>query len=153
MTDDPAALDTAARRLRPWRVGLGVFGVVMLGFAAAVFIGEVPVSRYPGVAAWLIAALIVHDGVIACAVLAAGILLRRARWRPITTAIVGGAAVVGAIMALIVVPIVVKSAIGTANRTVLPLDYLGNLLWFELGVVVAAVVAVVVARSVSGRRR
>jgi len=145
--------ESDARRLRRWRLGLGVFGVAMLGLAAVVFVDEVPVVRYPGVAAWLIGALIVHDGIVAVAVVAIGLLLRRGRWSPVTTAIVGGAAVVGAIMALVVAPIVVKDAIGTANPTVLPLDYLGNLLWFELGVVVVAVVAVVVARRVSVRRR
>lgn len=145
--------DAAPRRLGRWRLGLGVFGVAMLGLAAVVFVGEVPVARYPGVAAWLVGALIVHDGIIAFAVAAVGLLLRRARWSPITTSIVGGSAVVGAIVALVVVPIVVKDSIGTANPTVLPLDYLANLLWFELGVVVVAVVATVVARRVSLRRR
>ncbi|WP_411558760.1 hypothetical protein [Plantibacter sp. MPB07] len=153
MTDETPPRDAASRKLRPWRVGLGVSGVAMLGFAAVVFLDEVRLDQYPGVAAWLIGALILHDGVIALAAVGLGMLLRLAGWRPITTAIVGGATVVGATMALIVIPAVVKDAIGTANPTVLPLDYLGNLLWFELGVVVVAVVMALVARAVSGRRR
>lgn len=147
-SDPPAS----GRRLRLWRGVLGGFGTVVLAIGVVVLVVEVPAVRYPGVAAWLLGALVAHDVVVAGAVFAVGLLLRRARWRPVTTAIVGGAAVVGAIVALVAVPAAVKAAIGTANPTVLPLDYVGNLLMFELGVAIVATVAVVCVRAVSSHR-
>ncbi|XUK62082.1 hypothetical protein ABMA10_08860 [Plantibacter sp. RU18] len=138
--------------LRRTRLLLGGLGIALVVLGAVLFIQQIPAIRYPGVAGWLLGALVVHDGIIAAAVLGVGLLLRLAPWSAATKAIVSGAAVVGGIMALIVLPAAWKDAIGTANPTVLPFDYLGNLVWFELGVVLVAVVAVIAARNVTARR-
>ncbi len=62
---------------------------------------------------------------------------------------------VGVIVTVIVLPEIVKKAIGTANPTILPLDYLGNLGLFYAGLAVATAVCVAVALAVNalGRRR
>lgn len=141
--------DLSFRRTR-WT--LGVLGIAVIVVGLALFFQEIPAVRYPGVAFWLAGALVLHDGLIAGVVVAVAIVLRKLGLRARTRAILAGAAVVGGIMAIVVLPAAWKAAIGTANPTVLPLDYLGNLVWFEIGVAVVTAVIVVVLRMVDRRR-
>ena len=58
--------------------------------------------------------------------------------------IVQGALVVGGLVTILVAPEIVKRWIGTANPSILPLDYLNNLLGFYAVLVVLATVGVCV---------
>jgi hypothetical protein len=135
-----------ADAMQIWRVVLIATGVVLLAAGALVFVQDVPPERYPAVAAWLIGALIVHDGVAAMAVVTVSVLARRADHRMpfVPFLIAQGALVVALIMSAVVVPQILKKASGTANPSVLPLDYALN-----LGVFVA-VLAAVTAATIAG---
>jgi hypothetical protein len=130
-----------------WRGVLIGGGALLLLIGVATFLTDVPATRYPAIAAWLAWAIVLHDGVGAMLVFAISVLLRRVEPRIpfVVIAIVQAAAVVGVIVTAIVLPEIVKKAIGTANPTILPLDYLGHLVWFYAALAAATAVSVVIA--------
>jgi hypothetical protein len=119
-----------------------------------VFLLDVKPATYPGVVAWLAGAIVLHDGVAALAVFGATVLVRRADGIPFAVrAIVQGAAAIAALVVVLVTPEIIKQAIGSANPSILPLDYLGNLLLFNAGLVFATVVAIAVTLVLRRRTR
>ncbi|MEO8261802.1 MAG: hypothetical protein ABI566_04465 [Pseudolysinimonas sp.] len=139
-----------------WRGALIVSGVLLLAIGGLTFLSEVKPATYLGVGAWLAGAIIVHDGIGAMAVFAATVVIRRFDRVPFAVlAIVQAAAVVTVIVTVVVLPEIVKQAIGSANPTILPLDYVGNLVLVYVGIAVATVVAIAVAlvRRPSSSRR
>ena len=129
-----------------WRIGLVILGVALLGLGGVVLLMDVSPARYLGIATWFVGALILHDGVAALVVFGVSIAMRRAGTRiPLPViAIVQGALVVAAIVTALVVPEILKKGIGTANPTILPLDYGLNLVLFYAGL------AIVTAATIGG---
>ena len=144
----------ASPAMRRWQTGLIVVGALLLALGGLVLVLDVGASKFVGIAAWFAGAIILHDGILAPIVFGVSLLLRRAGKRVpfVALLIVQGAVVVGAITALLVVPQQLKSAIGTANPTILPLDYGVNLVVFA-SVLVAVTVLVVVAYLRTRARR
>ena len=140
--------------VRRWRTGLVIFGIALLGLGGVVLLNDVSPTRYVGIAVWFVGALILHDGVAAFAIFGISIVMRRAGTRiplPII-AIVQGALVIGAIFTAIVVPEILKKNIGSANPTILPLDYGLHLVLFYAGLAVATAVAIALYLVVARRR-
>jgi hypothetical protein len=131
-------------RTRGIQFGLIAFGVALLGVGVLVLFQEVSPKRYIGILTWLVAAIILHDGILAPAVFGVSLLSRRLgdRVPAVVIAIVQGALVVGGIITLIVVPEILKKSIGTLSSSILPQNYLLNLVLFYgvLAVVTAAIV-------------
>lgn len=147
-------MNSRSEKLFAVRAALVVLGVGLLLVGAVVFLKDVNPATYPGVAVWLAGAIVLHDGIAAMAVFGVTVLVRRAISIPfVVRAIVQGAAVIGVLLAVLVAPEIVKQAIGTANPSILPLDYVGNLLLVEAGLVAATVVAILVALNVRASRR
>jgi hypothetical protein len=138
------------------RIALIVVGVLVIGLGGIVLLNDVNPARYLGIAVWFAGALVIHDGLVAPVVLGVHLLLRRAGRRiPMAVILVlQGALVLAALMTALVVPEILKQGIGSANPTILPLDYAGNLLRFYAGLalVTAAGIAVVLLRSRAARR-
>lgn len=111
--------------LTRWRIGVGAFGVLVLGYGVFVMVDTVSATRILGLASWLILALILHDGIIAMITFGVALGLRRAGRRlPVAVlAIIQGALVVGSVFAIVVLPAAYKKFLGTRNSTVLPLNY------------------------------
>ncbi|MGL4339036.1 MAG: hypothetical protein ACRCSP_01235 [Rhodoglobus sp.] len=130
--------------IRRWQIGLVTLGVLLLVVAALILVNDVNPRNYPGIALWLVGALVVHDAVVAAAVFGVSVMMRRVGRRipAAVIAIVQGSLVVAAIMFALVVPEIVKKQIGTANPTILPLDYALNLALFSAALVVATGAAV-----------
>lgn len=143
---------TAVRR---WQIGLVVFGVALLGVGGLVLLNDVKPERYLGIAAWFIGALIVHDGIAAMAVFGVSVIMRKAGRRiPLPViAIIQGALVVGAIVTAIVIPEILKKAIGSANASILPLDYALNLGLFYAGLAVVTAAAIAVYAALARRQK
>ena len=134
-------------------IGLGIL-LAMVG--GLVLLNDIPPRQYPAIIAWLVIALLVHDLLIAGLVFAVAVAGRRVAGAAIPAApivIVQCALAVGAIVALIVVPEIVKDAAGTANPSILPLDYAANLAIFLAALTVATVAAVVLHGRLDRRRR
>jgi hypothetical protein len=141
--------------MRGTRVALVAIGVAGLVAGAALLVTTVRPSGIGGLAVWLVAALVLHDGVLAPAAFAANRLLRGAGARipPAVLAVLQGAVVVGVVLTLMVLPEIRAKQLGPRNPTVLPFDYglrLG-LLWVVLAVLAGAVCTVLL-RSQRTRR-
>lgn len=135
---------TPSAVVRRWQIALIGLGVVGLLIALGQLIELVAPTRWVAIAAWLLGALVIHDGVLAIVVLGASVLVRRVK-APIPFAvivIVQGAVVVTAIVTMLVLPAIVKQAVGSANPSVLPLDYVANLAIFTVGVAVVTALVV-----------
>ena len=132
------------------------FGILLVLVGGIVLINDIAPRQYPAIAIWLVAALIVHDGIIAGLVVAVTFAGRRAADRiPVAAiVIVQCAMAVGAIVALIVVPQIVKDASGTsANPSILPLNYGLNLALFLGALAVLTIIAVVLQLRLARRVR
>jgi branched-subunit amino acid transport protein len=145
---------TPSRGMTVTRVVLIAGGLGFLGLGGLVLLLDVNPARYLGIALWFAGAIVVHDALIAPGVFVAGVVLRRlGRKLPgVVLAIIQGAIVVLAIVTAIVVPEILKKEIGSANPTILPLDYLPNLLALYLAVALATLAAIVVYVVVAARR-
>jgi hypothetical protein len=141
-----AAQPSASPGQRVWQAILIAAGVLLTALGVLVLFLDVGVSEFFGLATWFAGAIILHDGILAPIVFGISLLLRRAGKRiPLgALLIVQGAVVVGAMTALLVVPQQLKQAMGTANATILPLNYGVNLVVFSVVLVVVTVLAVVV---------
>ena len=136
----------ASPAMRRWQIGLIAVGVLLLALGGLVLVLDVGPSEFVGIAIWFAGAIILHDGILAPIVFGVSLMLRRAGKRiPLgALLIVQGAVVVGAMTALLVVPEQLKQAIGTANPTILPLNYGVNLVVFGVVLIAVTVLAVVV---------
>ena len=141
--------------LRAWRIGLIALGFAFFAVGGITLLNDVNPARYLGIAIWLLGALVIHDGIISFVVFGANIVTRKTGGRlriPLPALlIVQGALVVAGIMTLIVVPAMLKKSIGTANPTLLPLDYGLHLVVFYA--VLAGVTALALAVYGVVRRR
>jgi hypothetical protein len=141
--------------MRTARIALVAVGVGGLVAGAALLVTTVRPSGIAGLGVWLLAALVLHDGILAPAAFAGNRLLRGAGARipPAVLAVLQGAVVIGVVLTLIVLPEVRAKQLGPRNPTVLPFDYalrLG-LLWIVLAVLTTVVCAVLL-RSQRTRR-
>jgi hypothetical protein len=143
---------TAVRR---WQIGLIVVGVALLAVGGVVLLMDVKPERYLGIIAWFIGALIVHDGIAAMVVFGVSVIMRRFQRRiPLAViAIVQGALVVAAIMTALVVPEILKQQLGSANPTILPLNYGLNLLLFYAGLAVVTAISIAAYLVIARARR
>ena len=132
------------------RIALILIGVLGLLLGALVLVTKQDPMQIVGVGAWVVGAIVLHDVILSPLVVLAGVLVRRAGHRlPYgLLAIVQGGVIVGAILSLLVVPEIYAKTLGTANPTVLPLDYGLNLAltWAGVAVLTAAACALFLAR-------
>jgi hypothetical protein len=123
------------------RLALGLGGLAMAGVGAWVLLVDAA-SRTPGqVAAWLAGAVVVHDLLLAPAVLLLGLAVRRLRR---VRRALRGALLVGGCVTLVALPPLLRPG-EPRNETVLPLDYGRNLALLLVAVAVGT--GVVAARS------
>jgi hypothetical protein len=131
--------------IRRWRIGLILVGLGLMGIGGIVALTWLHSTQYPRVILWLIAALIVHDGIIAPAVFVVTLISRRLGEKvpAVVIALIQGALVIGGIVTLLFLPEVVKKAIGTNSSSILPQNYGLHLIVFYgvLAVLTAAAIA------------
>ncbi|MGW1998004.1 hypothetical protein [Embleya sp. NPDC001921] len=135
------------------RLVLGAAGVAGIGWGVAGAWDDPFLTERAGLAKWLIAGVLLHDGVFAVVVFTVGALVMRfgrvpAAW--VRRTVLGGLAV-GAVGTLIALPALLRP-LPTQNPSVLPLNYGRGLAIVWAGVVVGTV-AVVAFRRVRGRGR
>jgi hypothetical protein len=140
-TSAPVHTSTAVRR---WRIGLLILGLALLGLGGVVLLQEVNPKRYLGIVIWMVGALILHDGIIAPIVFVVTLIMRRKLTKvpAVVVAIIQGALVVGGIVTIIVVPQIMKKAIGTLSSSILPQNYALHLVVFYAVLVVLTAAAV-----------
>lgn len=139
--------------MRATRILLLLLGLGLLAVGGLVLLQDVSPRRYVGILTWLVAALIVHDVIIAPLVFLATLVARRLQRRipAAVLAIVSCVLVVGGIVTLLAVPEILKKRIGTASSSILPLDYGTNLAVFWGAIVLLGAIAVLFYRAMVRR--
>lgn len=134
--------------MRAARGMLVAVGLVLLGVGAFLLLTELDPARWTGVAVWIGAAILVHDGVVAPVVVAIGLGSQRVRDRLRLDvhgiAVAQGALLVGAILTAITVPALIASTLGNPNPTILVGAYGAALavIWVVLAGVAAIAIGV-----------
>ncbi|TFD52686.1 hypothetical protein E3T55_06200 [Cryobacterium frigoriphilum] len=125
----PALSAGVGRAIRYGQITLLAVGLALLAWGAYVMFDTVRLPRITGLAIWIVAAIILHDAILAPVLFGAGLLLRRAGQKVPGTviAVVQGTLVVGSMVSLIVVPILVAQNFTPNNPSILPLNYGLNL--------------------------
>jgi hypothetical protein len=141
--------------IRRWRIGLILFGLGLMGIGGIVALTWLHSTQYPRVILWLVAALIVHDGIIAPAVFVVTLIARRLGERvpAVVIALIEGALVIGGIFTLLFLPEVLKKAIGTNSSSILPLNYGLNLVLFYVVLALLAAAAIAFYVRLFARRQ
>ena len=151
----PSAKRSSSTAIRRWRIGLILLGVAILLLSGYVLLTTVKPTRYIGLAEWFIAAIIIHDALIAPIVFGAGVIMRR-MGRRIPLAVLGivqGGLVIGAVFTIVLVPEILAQRNAHLFETLLPFDYVKNLGILWIGTLVLTAVAVVGYLVVARARR
>ena len=129
--------------LKRWRIGLILGGGAILLLSAYILFTTIKPTRYIGIAEWFIAAIIVHDAIIAPVVFGVGVVMRKAGRRiPLAVlAIIQGGLVIGAVFTIVLVPEILAQQHAHLFQTLLPFDYVRNLGVLWVGTLVATAVA------------
>lgn len=121
------------------RITLAVLGAVFIGIGLYNLFTTITFPQLTNLAVWLIGVVVVHDFVIAPAIIAVGFVLSRtvsARIRPI----VQGGFIVAAVLTAISIPVVLGLGRYPGNPSLLPLDYGRNLVIILITVAVVTVI-------------
>lgn len=135
------------------RIGLGAAGLALIGVGGIAVLAGIPLEDYPGIVLWLLAAILLHDGVLAPLVVAFGMLggPLAARLPSGAVAVARGALVAVAIASLASIPPIVAQALGARNPTIHSADYGAALLGLWVAAVLISAVAVATGAIARGR--
>ncbi len=97
----------------------------MLGYGGWKILGGVPLDDLRALAIWMTAAVVIHDGLVAPALLGAGWLLGRVPPRPRRFAQAG--LVVGGMLVVVAAPLIYRQGSQTSSKALLLRDYTANL--------------------------
>jgi hypothetical protein len=133
-----------ARRL------FGVAGIALVVFGAARLLTQVPITSLLALAGWLVAAVVVHDGIVAPLVVMVGVALTRLPGR--ARRYVQSALITAVLVTVIAVPLILRRGSQPAAKAILQRDYAGGL-GLLLGLIGAVAVLRYVARVARDRVR
>jgi hypothetical protein len=109
-----------------YRIALGVAGVLLLLFGFMRLVTQVPADMLVVLAIWLIAALVIHDGVVSPLIIAVGAVL--GRWvPPRARRYVQFTLIVSALIAVIALPLAYREDTQPRAESMLLQNYVGNL--------------------------
>ena len=136
------------RATRGILIAVGVLGLVL---GAVVLLLKQDPMQIVGVGLWVLAAIVLHDGILSPLVVLVALLVRRAGRRiPFAVLVIVQVGVgLGAILSLLVVPEIYAKTLGVANPTVLPFDYGLRLAlsWLVIAALTALACVVYLART------
>jgi multisubunit Na+/H+ antiporter MnhB subunit len=135
---------------RAVRLTLGAIGLIMLAYGTLRILQFPKVSKPVHLAEWLVAAIVVHDGVLAPIVAGIGWVLARAVPGRARSYLQGGL-IVAAVLSLFVVVLNHRHGHSAPGNALLTQDYVRN--WAILVPIVAAVTAGLYAVRVIRERR
>jgi len=126
---------------------IGAVGVVVAGFGIWLLLTRQDLDQLTSAATWLVAGVVLHDGVVAGVTLLVGAVVLRLLPRAAKAPAVVGFVVLGSVT-LLAVPVLGRFGARPDNATLLDRGYVAG--WLVLAAV--TVVAVVVATVVRARR-
>jgi hypothetical protein len=111
--------------MRPYRIALVAAGALLLALGVFRLVTELAFGDLITLALWLVAAVALHDGVIAPVTAGVGVTLTRVPAR--ARRYVQGALIVGALITVIAIPLIHRRDTQPAVKAILQRDYAGNL--------------------------
>jgi hypothetical protein len=135
--------------MRGWRLILGAAGILVVVYGLVQLVVNVPASSLILVVAWLIGAVIIHDGILSPAVVGIGSIMRRLvpdRGRRYLQA----ALIMGAIVTLIAIPMIYRQGTQPPSKALL-LQNFGANLTLLLGIIGAVLLIAYSARVAPDR--
>jgi hypothetical protein len=135
------------------RLSLGTVGVLVLGYGALRILQDQRHTHPTKLGAWLVGALILHDGIIAPIVIGVGMLLARVVPPRARAFLQGGLIVGGLISSVGVLLIWRKGKSGSAALTLLQQNYKANLLLMLALVAIGTVISYGIAVLRSNRTK
>ncbi len=136
--------------MRRWRIVLGVAGILLGLFGIGRLVTQVPVPSLIGLAVWLVAALVIHDGIASPLVVAVGALL--ARVPPRGRRFLQAGMIAGAMITVIAVPMIARQDSQPVSKSILNQNFGGNLTLL-LGLVAAVTLAAYAVRVARDQSR
>ncbi len=133
------------------RYALGSAGIALIAFGAFRLVTQVPFGDLIILVGWLIGIVIVHDGVLSPAVAAGGWLVTRAV-APRARRYAQGALIVGALVAVIAIPLILRRGSQPPSKALLLSNYGANFTVL-LAVIAAMSLAAYAVHVASERRR
>ena len=135
--------------MRPYRIALIAAGTLLLAFGAFRLLTQLDHSDLFALAAWMIVAVLLHDGVIAPLTVGAGLLLTHVPDR--ARRYVQGGLIVSALLIVVGVPLIFRRGTQPAQKAILLRNYAGNLA-ILLGLTVGVTLLVYVVRVLNDGR-
>ncbi|HET9871609.1 MAG TPA: hypothetical protein VFP89_03305 [Propionibacteriaceae bacterium] len=134
--------------MRVWRILLAVIGIGLAGYGLSQLLTQVPSRSVILLGLWLVVAFLIHEGVLAPAVVAVGWLLRR-YLRDRARRYLQFALILAAMITVIAVPLIYRSNREPPSKALLRQDFSANLalLLAGIGILTLAAYAIAVARS------
>lgn len=108
------------------RLPLGIAGIALLSFGAFRLLTEVPADMLVVLAIWLVAAVVIHDGVVSPLVIGVGWVLARV-FQPRSRRYVQFALIVVALVTVVAIPLIYREDTQARAESMLLQNYLGNL--------------------------
>ena len=135
--------------MKAWRIILTILGILVVLYGLAHLLISIPIATLLWVALWMIAALIIHDVVIAPSVIGVGWLLRRLlpdrarRYVQIGLIMAAGATIIA-------IPMIIRRGSQPPQKTLLIQNYAANLALL-LGIFAGVALVLYVVRVVRDR--
>lgn len=108
-----------------YRIALGVAGALLLTFGVFRLLTELDRSDLFALVVWLVAAVALHDGVIAPVTVGTGVVLTRVP--SVARRYLQGALIVGALITVIAIPLIAREGTQPASKAILLRNYSANL--------------------------
>jgi hypothetical protein len=108
-----------------WRIVFGSAGIALGLFGIGRLVTQIPVASLVGLALWLIAALVIHDGILSPSVLAVGALVSRVP--PRGRRYLQAGLIMSAMVTVLAVPMIYRAGSEPASKALLDQNFTGNL--------------------------
>lgn len=112
--------------MRTWRIVLKASGILLGLFGVLRLLTQIPTGNLVVLAVWLVAAVVIHDGLLSPAILAVGWALARAippRGRRYTQA----ALISGGLIVAVAIPLILRAGRQPESKAILRQNFGGNL--------------------------
>lgn len=139
--------------MHAWRLGLAASGIAAAVYGIGRLVTEIPLHSLTLLVGWLIAAVVIHDGLVSPAVIAVGWTLRRLV-QPRARRYVQAALIVSALVTIVALPMIYRANRQPPSKAILRQDFGENLALLLAIIAVATLImyAVQVARDARSDR-
>ena len=140
--------------MRAWRIGLAAAGIIVAVYGTGRLLTEIPRHSLVLLAGWLLAAVVIHDGLVSPVVVAVGWVLRRLV-PPRSRRYLQAALIVSALVTIVALPMIYRANRQPPSKAILRQNFSGNLalLLGIIAVMTLIAYAVQVAREARVDRR